>query len=72
MHVDITEQLKRSIDSKSKKIKFDIKLVNHDEYNINHISISAVIKRPTEDVKYIYDKKVERTNHNSFFYIVGL
>ncbi|GAA5814905.1 hypothetical protein MFLAVUS_008408 [Mucor flavus] len=50
MHIDITKQLEQSISERSKKIKLDIKLANNDEYNINHISISAVIKRPTQDL----------------------
>lgn len=33
-----------------KSIKFEIKLADNDEYNISHISISAVTKRTTDEV----------------------
>lgn len=35
-----------------KSIRFEIKLADNDEYNISHISISAVTRRSTNEVKY--------------------
>jgi hypothetical protein len=37
--------------TKEKSITIEIELVDHDEYNISHISISAVTRKPTHEVR---------------------
>lgn len=47
--------------TKEVSITFEIELVDHDEYNISHISISAVTRKPTEEVKVnLIEKKKKR------------
>lgn len=55
MHIDITEKLKQGLSAKKKKsapnvLHLEIELNDNEEFNISHISLSAVTKKSTKEV----------------------
>lgn len=65
MHIDITEKLKQGLSSKPVKkkmpssvapdmLQLEIELNDNEEFNISHISLSAVTKKSTNEVYLVY------------------